>query len=81
MIVAIQIRSSLALSAGSFRVVKLIGSKGTGAARKDSRMINAWGSAFIPGDPFWINDEATGFSELINGKGAIFKSQPFVMVP
>src|SRR5271154_1479160 len=81
MMLAVQIRSTVAVPAGSFKVVKLIGSKGTGAARRDSLMVNAWGSAFFPGDPFWINDDGTGFSELIDGKGRIFKSLPSVTVP
>jgi uncharacterized protein (TIGR03118 family) len=81
MTLAAQVRSSFAVPAGSFKVVKLIGSKGTGAARRDSLMVNAWGDAFFPGDPFWINDEGTGFSELIDGKGKIFKSLPSVTVP
>jgi uncharacterized protein (TIGR03118 family) len=82
MMALVQIGSTSALPVGSFEVVKLIGSKGTGATRMDRRMINAWGSAFIPDEtPFWINDEATGVSELINGKGMILKSLPFVTIP
>jgi len=82
MMVAAEIRTTAALPVGSYKVVKLIGSKGTGANAKDKRMVNAWGNAFIPGEsPFWINDEGTGVSELINGKGKIFKALPFVTVP
>src|ERR1700691_4026940 len=82
MMVAVQIGSTAALPVGSFEVVKLIGSKGSGAIRKDPRMVNAWGSGFIPNEtPFWINDEATGVSELVNGKGMVLKSLPFVTIP
>src|SRR5208282_1869656 len=66
-----QVRSTVAESVSSFKVVKLVGSTETGAKRTDSRMINAWGIAFISADggtPFWINDEGTGLSELIDGK-------------
>jgi uncharacterized protein (TIGR03118 family) len=47
-------------------------------------MINAWGIAFISADggtPFWINDEGTGLSELIDGKGKTFEALPFVTIP
>ena len=81
---AAQVSSTRAASVSSFKVAKLVGSKGSGGKRNDSHMINAWGLAFIAADggsPFWINDEATGVSELIDGKGKIFKALPFVTIP
>ncbi|MGA6974515.1 MAG: TIGR03118 family protein [Candidatus Binatus sp.] len=84
MMVAAQAQSTLAASSTtSFKIVKLVGSKGSGGKKKDARMVNAWGAAFIAAaaTPFWINDEGTGDSELIDGKGKIFKSLPFVTVP
>jgi hypothetical protein len=44
----------------SYKVIKLIGSSGSGGKKKDKHMINAWGDAFFPGAPFWINDNGTG---------------------
>src|SRR5208283_4219839 len=79
--VAAQIRSTVAESVSSFKVTNLIGSAGSGGKMKDPRMVNAWGLAFIPGESFWVNDESTGVSELIDGNGTIFKSLPFVTVP
>ncbi len=74
--------SSPAQPVGAFKVTNLIGSPGAGASKKDKNMINAWGNAFIPGgNPFWINDEGTGVSELIDGKGVISKQLPLVKVP
>ncbi|MGD0117748.1 MAG: TIGR03118 family protein [Candidatus Binatus sp.] len=84
MMVAAQVQSTLAASSTtSFKIVKLVGSKGSGAKKKDARMVNAWGTAFIAAaaTPFWVNDEGTGDSELIDGKGKIFKALPFVTVP
>ena len=81
---AVQVSSSVAASVSSFNVAKLVGSKHSGGKRTDSHMINAWGLAFIAADggsPFWINDEATGVSELIDGKGNSFKALPFVTIP
>jgi hypothetical protein len=39
-------------------------------------MVSAWGYAFIPGHPFFINVEGTGTSEIIDGKG-FFTLLPF----
>lgn len=75
------IHSSPAQPVGSFKVTNLIGSAGSGAPKRDAHMINASGNAFISGNPFWINDEGTGVSELIDGKGSINSSLPFVTVP
>src|SRR5580658_3843077 len=80
---AVQVTSSVAASVSSFKVAKLVGSKHSGGKRTDSHMINAWGLAFIAADggsPFWINDEATGVSELIDGKGNSFKALPLVTI-
>jgi uncharacterized protein (TIGR03118 family) len=87
--VAVQIRSTFAEKmssadkVSSFKVDNLIGSKGTHSRMTDSKMINPWGATFIAvaKTPFWINDEGTGVSELIDGKGKIFKALPFVTVP
>jgi uncharacterized protein (TIGR03118 family) len=86
---AVQVRSTIAASVSSdasvssFKVDSLVGTKGTGAKKKDSHMINPWGATFIAAatTPFWINDEGTGVSELIDGKGKIMKALPFVTIP
>jgi len=70
-----------AQSIGSFQVTRLIGSAGSGAPLVDPRMVNAWGNAFFQGGPFWINDNNTGVSELIDGQGNIDPALPFVMIP
>ena len=82
-VLAVQVRSTVAASTSSFKVDNLIGSKGTGAKKKDAHMINPWGATFIAAatTPFWINDEGTGVSELIDGKGKIMKALPFVTIP
>jgi hypothetical protein len=46
------IHSSPAQPVGSFKVTKLVGSAGSGAPKKDAHMVNAWGNAFFPGNPF-----------------------------
>jgi uncharacterized protein (TIGR03118 family) len=52
----------------------------------DPKLQNAWGLAFAPGGPFWINDNNAGLSSLYLGNGAIVDfpgtKVPFaVMIP
>ena len=65
---------------GSYKQVNLVANT-PGALHNDARMINPWGNAFLSGNPFWINDEGSGVSELIDGQGNIFPGLPFVSVP
>lgn len=39
------------------------------AKHQDVLLKNAWGLAYSPGNPFWVSDEATGWSTLYDGKG------------
>jgi len=41
------------------------------AAHQDTLLKNAWGLAYAPGGPFWVSDEATGWTTLYDGKGVI----------
>jgi uncharacterized protein (TIGR03118 family) len=37
----------------------------------DPLLKNPWGIAYAPGAPFWVSDEASGYSTLYDGKGNI----------
>ena len=39
------------------------------AKHQDPLLKNAWGLVYSPGGPFWVNDEADGWSTLYDGKG------------
>ena len=42
----------------------------TGKAKHtDPLLKNAWGLAYSPGAPFWVSDEADGWSTLYDGMG------------
>jgi uncharacterized protein (TIGR03118 family) len=41
----------------------------TGKAHQDPLLMNAWGLAYGPGGPFWVSDEADGWSTLYDGTG------------
>jgi len=54
----------------------------TQAPEQDPLMINAWGMASLGGgDTFWINEEGTGVSELVDGQGQLLASLPSVTIP
>jgi uncharacterized protein (TIGR03118 family) len=40
------------------------------ADHQDTTLLNPWGVAFLPGGPFWINDNGSGISALYQGDGA-----------
>src|ERR1700730_9447891 len=39
------------------------------APHTDPLLANPWGLAYSPGAPFWISDEASGWSTLYDAKG------------
>jgi len=41
------------------------------AKHQDTLLKNAWGLAYAPGGPFWISDEASGWTTLYDGTGVI----------
>jgi uncharacterized protein (TIGR03118 family) len=48
-----------------------------GAAQAtDANLVNPWGIALAPGEPFWVSDNGTGKSTLYDGAGAV---QPLVV--
>ncbi len=55
------------------------------AAVQDKRLVNAWGLAFSPTSPFWINDNNSGLSTLYafdSGTGLVNPlSMPSVVIP
>src|SRR6185369_13536539 len=49
------------------------------AAVTDPQLINPWGISRGSGSPWWISDNATGFSTLYNGAGT--KQSLIVTIP
>jgi len=39
------------------------------AANTDPNLVNAWGMAFVPGGPVWVNSAEKGLSEVYNSDG------------
>ena len=51
------------------------------ATTTDATLKNAWGVAFFPGGPIWINANGSGTANLYDGAGIVFSLLPFVNVP
>src|SRR5690242_13848732 len=49
----------------------LVSDVGAWAPTVDPNLVNAWGIAFGPTSPIWINDNGTGLSTLYTGTGSI----------
>ena len=47
----------------------------------DSNLLNPWGLAFLPGSPFWINENNAGFSALYFADAVPFSMLPSVTIP
>ncbi len=59
--------SSAALA--QYQLVNLTSDLTGKAKHTDPLLKNAWGLAYSPGAPFWISDEASGYSTLYDGMG------------
>ena len=55
----------------AFTVTNLDSNVSGRAGVVDPNLQNAWGIAFPPGGPFWINDNASGVSTLYRGDGSV----------
>jgi uncharacterized protein (TIGR03118 family) len=65
--------------AQTFTAVDLVSNLPGKAAHLDPLLANPWGLAYGPGGPFWISDEASGWSTLYDGSGTPASLQ--VVVP
>jgi len=54
----------------SYKQTNLV-SDTAGAANMDAKLVNPWGIAFVPGNPFWVSDNNSGFTTLYDQNGAL----------
>jgi uncharacterized protein (TIGR03118 family) len=67
---ALVLASSTALAQYTHYVeTSLVSNLSGRALHTDPLLVNAWGLAYAPGNPFWISDEGTGWSTLYDGMG------------
>ena len=55
----------------SYKQTNLVSDTAGMAANTDSKLVNPWGIAFVPGNPFWISDNNSGFTTLYDQNGAL----------
>jgi uncharacterized protein (TIGR03118 family) len=61
--------SSAVAQTNSYKQTNLVSDTMGGAAHSDSKLINPWGIAFVPGQPFWVSDNNSGFTTLYDQNG------------
>ena len=68
---AVLIRAPFTSAAGnSYVVTNLLSNNGVPGTKTDGHLVNPWGNTFFPpGGPFWVNEQGTGLSQIIDGKG------------
>jgi len=60
---------SSAAVAQSYTLSNLVSNQTGKAKHTDALLTNPWGLVYAPGAPFWISDNASGWSTLYDGKG------------
>jgi uncharacterized protein (TIGR03118 family) len=66
-------------ASAQYSVTNLVSNLPGGAPTVDPLLANPWGLVYAPGSPFWVSDEASGWSTLYNGSGT--KESLNVVVP
>ena len=54
----------------SYQQTNLASDMAGAAAHTDPKLINPWGIAFVPGQPFWVADNNSGYSTVYDANGA-----------
>jgi uncharacterized protein (TIGR03118 family) len=57
--------------ANSYKQTNLVSDSAGMAANMDPKLVNPWGIAYIPNNPFWISDNNSGFTTLYDQNGAL----------
>src|SRR5258707_3892779 len=70
--------SSTALA--QYQLTNLVSNQSGAARHTDPLLVNAWGLVHGPGTPWWVSDNASGWSTLYNAAG-VRLAQPLVELP
>src|SRR6266478_5029024 len=62
---------SVQAQTNSYKQTNLVSDTAGMAANTDAKLVNPWGIAFVPGHPFWISDNNSGFTTLYDQNGAL----------
>jgi hypothetical protein len=77
--VALNLILGLAAFAQHYTQTNLVSNMSGVAPVTDPQLMNAWGLSRGSGSPWWVSDQATGFSTLYDGAGA--KQSLIVTIP
>ncbi|MDB5335759.1 MAG: hypothetical protein JWN70_1378 [Planctomycetaceae bacterium] len=69
--VTVSDKSGNSATDGGFETNNLVSDQAGQAPVVDPNLVNAWGLALSPAGPFWINDNGTGVSTLVDGEGVL----------
>jgi uncharacterized protein (TIGR03118 family) len=72
LVLGLAIMTMLAFSSASAQYVQTnltSNAHGGKAKHSDPLLVNAWGLAYAPSEPFWVSDEGSGWSTLYNAAG------------
>ena len=53
----------------SYQQTNLVSDMAGAAAHTDPKLINPWGISFVPGHPFWVADNNSGYSTIYDANG------------
>ena len=62
----------------SYQQNNLVSDMAGAAAHTDPKLINPWGISFVPGQPFWVSDNNSGYSTIYDANGV---QQFSVLIP
>src|ERR1700730_14789009 len=65
----------------SYKQTNLVSDTAGTAPNVDPKLINPWGIAYFPGQPFWIADNNSGYSTVYNQSGVNAGSFPIPAPP
>jgi uncharacterized protein (TIGR03118 family) len=58
-----------AAQGNSYQQTNLVSDMAGAAAHTDPKLVNPWGISFVPGQPFWIADNNSGYSTIYDANG------------
>src|SRR5258708_13502709 len=67
-------------SVAQYQLTNLVSNQVGVAPHTDPLLVNAWGLVHGPGTPWWVSDNASGWSTLYNAAG-VRLAQPLVEIP
>src|SRR5258708_16524974 len=67
-------------SVAQYQLTNLVSNQVGVAPHTDPLLVNAWGLVHGPGTPWWVSDNASGWSTLYNAAG-VRLAQPLLEIP